>query len=104
MRAGQRYLLVKLSGPSGSLDETERWLAAELEKLLGQMGTGRSGYKFVRERFDPAANTVIIKTTISGLLPVRAAMCLMATLGGRKAKADVLRVSGTIKGALRGKE
>jgi RNase P/RNase MRP subunit POP5 len=101
MRRGQRYLLVKISGVSAEMEEVKRALKSELSKLLGVAELGRCGYKFIRERYDEKAGLAVLKTSIGGLLPVRAGLCLVSRLGANRAKAEVLRVSGTIKGVLK---
>jgi RNase P/RNase MRP subunit POP5 len=107
MRRGQRYLLLKTSGFSGTLEETERALRTEMEKILGRAGLGKAGYKFVRPRENGRLGNgdthIIIKGSISGIITIRAALTLLSSLNGKKAKVEVLRASGTIKGALKEK-
>ena len=106
MRRGQRYLLLRISGFSGSPEETEKALRAEMEKVLGTASLGRTGYVFVREREEGRMKGAlgrgesIIKGSIGGVSAIRAAITLLSSLNEKRAKCEVLKTSGTIKGLL----
>lgn len=102
MRRGQRYLLLRIEGASfADPGDAKRALKAGLSSLVGAAGLGRAGYRFVREKYSQERGIAVVKTSIAGLLPVRAALCLLSNLSGKRAKVDVLRVSGTIRGVLK---
>lgn len=67
---------------------------------IGCIGVGTSGYHFLADEYDPKRGVGIVKTTSSGLIPVRAALAIATwdpELG--HFRIDVLGVSGTIKKA-----
>lgn len=95
-RERKRYLLVKIEtdSPASKTDVENAIVNAGLQ-FLGELGMGRSGLQALGETFN--GKSVIVKTGHKYVDETKAAISLINSIGNRKARLSITRVTGAIK-------
>lgn len=97
----KRYILIKIHGHDHNITREDLWHSVkdELRGLMGILGILGMGFRLIR--YSQSKGVALFACNHDKLLEALACLTFVTEIRGRRISLDVLRVSGTIKGAYR---
>lgn len=98
LREKRRYLLFEIACSSASEPEAKQALYAGLLAFLGEHGVALANPKLIE--YDAKTRRGILRCRRDAVEGVRQAVALISDVNARRARVDVIKVSGSIKKAV----
>jgi len=97
LKENKRYVLFKVhSDAAVNKSQCSDAISSAVLRFLGELGCAKAGITFIKENYDPAEKTGIIRVNTKYIDELKVSIGSIKQIGPHNATFDVVKVSGNI--------